>query len=165
MKRALSFLAIVLLAAGPAAALEMPKGAVILTISGKVAHPNLDGKAVFDLDMLEALQGRTATMETPWTEGKVQFAGPLLRAVLTAAGVEGQTMTVKALNGYTAEVPVSDAYDMETILATRLAGKPMSVREKGPLMLVYPFDLDASLYNERYFSRSVWQIQSIEVAP
>ena len=45
----------------------------------------------------------------------------------------------------------------------KLDGKPMSIRDKGPLMLVYPFDLDADLYNEKYFSRSVWQIKEIEV--
>lgn len=164
MKRALSLLAAFLLA-GQAVALEPPQGEVILTISGKLDHPNRDGQAVFDLAMLEALDGRDASMETPWTEGAVRFSGPLLRAVLAAAGAHGQELTVKALNGYTAQVPVNDAYGIDTMLATRIAGKPMSVREKGPLMLVYPFDQDASLYNERYFSRSVWQIQSIEVAP
>jgi hypothetical protein len=39
----------------------------------------------------------------------------------------------------------------------------MSVRDKGPLFLVYPFDKDQGLFNEKYFSRSVWQIKDIEV--
>jgi len=59
-------------------------------------------------------------------------------------------------------VPADDA-KLDTILATKLDGKLMSVRDKGPLMLVYPFDLDQGLYNEKYFSRSVWQIKEIEV--
>lgn len=59
-------------------------------------------------------------------------------------------------------LPVEDA-KLDTIFATKLDGKLMSVRDKGPLMLVYPFDLDADLYNEKYFSRSVWQIKEIEV--
>lgn len=165
MKRTLPFLAVFLFAGSQAVALDPPQGEVILTISGKLDHPNRDGQAVFDLAMLEALDGREASMETPWTKGEIQFSGPLLRAVLAAAGAHGQELTIKALNGYEAEVPVNDAYGLDTMLATRIAGKPMSVREKGPLMLVYPFDQDAGLYNERYFSRSVWQIQSIEVAP
>ena len=61
-----------------------------------------------------------------------------------------------------ADVPAEDA-KLDTILATKIDGKPMSIRDKGPLMLVYPFDLDADLYNEKYFSRSVWQIKEIEV--
>ncbi len=45
----------------------------------------------------------------------------------------------------------------------KLNDQPMSVRDKGPLFLVYPFDLNPELYNEKYFSRSVWQIKEIEV--
>lgn len=29
--------------------------------------------------------------------------------------------------------------------------------------MIYPFDKNHELYNEKYFSRSVWQIKEIEV--
>lgn len=163
MKSALTFIFAALLAAAPAAALDVPKGPVILTISGAVAQPNRDGLAVFDLSMLEGLKGRRVTMETPWTQGEVEFSGPFLREVLEAAGADGSRLIIRALNGYSAELPISDARDIDTILATRLDGKIMTVRTKGPSMLVYPFDQDRALYNEKYFARSVWQIGEIEV--
>lgn len=163
MKSALTFFLAALLAAAPAAALDVPKGPVILTISGAVAQPNRDGSAVFDLSMLEGLEGRRVTMETPWTQGEVEFSGPFLREVLEAAGADGSRLIIRALNGYSAELPISDARDIDTILATRLDGKIMTVRTKGPSMLVYPFDQDRALYNEKYFARSVWQIGEIEV--
>jgi hypothetical protein len=144
-------------------ALEAPKGEVILTISGNLDHPNIDGTAQFDLPMLEALQGRSGKMETPWTTGNVEFSGPLFRAVLDAAGAHGNNVKLVALNDYSAEIPVEDATTLDTMLATRMDGQIMSVRDKGPLFLVYPFDEDSSLYNEKYFSRSVWQIKAIEV--
>lgn len=151
-------------APGPAAALDAPKGEVILTVTAtKLTHPNVDGTAQFDLAMLEKLAGRSATMETPWTTGEVTFAGPLLRAVLDAAGADGARLKVKALNDYAADVPIEDAKALDTILATRIGGKTMSVRDKGPLFLIYPFDQDSGLFNEKYFSRSVWQIKEIEV--
>lgn len=158
------FLSVALAAAMPAVSLslELPQGEVILTVKGKLDHPNVDNTAQFDLAMLEALQGRRGSMETPWTTGKVEFSGPLLRAVLDAAGAHGTRLKVVALNDYAAEVPVEDASSLDTMLATRMDGQPMSVREKGPLFLVYPFDKDSSLYNEKYFSRSVWQIKTIE---
>lgn len=152
------------LASVPAWALDKPAGETVLTVTGAVTQTN-DGKnAVFDLTMLEALPGRKASMETPWTEGTVEFSGPLLREVLKAAGANGAHLRVKALNDYAADVPAEDA-ELDTILATQLNGKAMSVRDKGPLMLVYPFDLDKGLYNEKYFGRSVWQIKEIEVLP
>ena len=149
----------------PASALEMPKGEVILTVTGpNLEHPNSKNVAVFDLEMLEKLAGRTGTMETPWTSGKVTFTGPLLRAVLEAAGAHGKSMKVRALNDYAADVPMEDATTLDTMLATRMNGNTMSVRNKGPLFLIYPFDSTPSLFNEKYFSRSVWQIKQIEVS-
>jgi hypothetical protein len=146
-----------------ALALDKPAGAVILTITGQVSHANVDGTAQFDAAMLDKLESRTGQMETPWTTGKVTFSGPLLRAILDAAGADGTKLSVKALNDYAAEVPIEDATSLDTILATKMDGRVMSVRDKGPLFLVYPFDLDPNLYNEKYFSRSVWQIKEIEV--
>lgn len=152
------------LAAAPAWALDKPAGEPVLTVTGAVSETNDGENAVFDMAMLEALAGRKASMETPWTEGATEFSGPFLREVLKAAGAKGTHLKVKALNDYAADVPAEDA-ELDTILATQLNGKPMSVRDKGPLMLVYPFDEDKGLYNEKYFGRSVWQIKEIEVLP
>ncbi|WEZ84933.1 molybdopterin-dependent oxidoreductase [Rhizobium sp. 32-5/1] len=148
-----------------AVALDAPKGDVVLTITAvALDHPNIDGTAQFDMAMLEALAGRTGEMETPWTEGKVKFSGPFLRAILEAAGAHGTKLKVVALNDYAAELPIEDVTTIDTILATRMDGELMSVRDKGPLFLIYPFDKDSDLFNEKYFSRSVWQIKSIEVS-
>ncbi|MDH4441685.1 MAG: hypothetical protein QE284_15015 [Rhizobium sp.] len=144
-------------------ALDAPTGPVILTVKGAITNTNAGDTAEFDLAMLEALAGRKGTMETPWTDGKVTFQGPLLGAVLDAVGSSGSLLAIKALNDYVAEVPAEDA-KLATMLATRMDDKLMSVRDKGPLMLVYPFDQDPGLYNEKYFSRSVWQIKEIEVS-
>ena len=146
-------------------ALDKPKGDVVLVVRGNVENANTDnGTAAFDLAMLEAIAGRNGKMETPWTKGETAFSGPFLRNVLEAAGVhKGSKIVVHALNDYSAEVPMEDA-KLDTILATRMNGELMSVRDKGPVFLVYPFDLDHNLYNEKYFSRSVWQIQELEVA-
>ncbi|MBP1851344.1 molybdopterin-dependent oxidoreductase [Rhizobium halophytocola] len=163
MKKLFALTLMLVSSGAPAGALDMPAGEPILIVSGAVAQPNRGSEAVFDRTMLEDLPGREAKMETPWTEGVVTFSGPYLRSVLQAAGAKGSRLIIHALNDYAAEVPFSDSTTLDTILAVRLDGEEMSVREKGPSWLIYPFDLDHSLYSERYFSRSVWQIKSIEV--
>ena len=40
---------------------------------------------------------------------------------------------------------------------------PMSVRDKGPLFIIYPFDESEDLRSERYYSRSAWQLKHLEV--
>ncbi len=165
MKALLAGAAMALFFAIPAQAtgLEAPKGRIVLSVTGNITNKNTDGAAAFDMDMLKAIAGRKATMETPWTEGKTTFEGPLFRAVLEAAGAKGKSLKVKALNDYAADVPVEDVTGYDTILALKMNGAEMSVRDKGPLFMIYPFDLNPELYNEKYFSRSVWQIKEIEV--
>lgn len=164
--RSAAFGALALLALSlPAAAgsLAAPKGAVVLTVTGKIGERNQGEAAVFDMAMLEALPGRVTETETPWTKGKTRFEGALGAALLDAVGATGTTLHIVALNDYAVDVPVADLREWPVIVATRKDGQPMSVRDKGPLFVIYPFDLDASLYNEKIFSRSAWQVKSIEV--
>jgi hypothetical protein len=155
--------ACLLLSVGNAFGLSAPTGDVILTVVGKIGQTNADGRAEFDLAMLENLKGRITRTKTPWMEGQSEFSGPLLREVLAAVGATGKTLKVTALNDFVAYLPDKDALEHDTILATRLDGSIMSVRDKGPLFLIYPFDREPALYNEKYFARSVWQITEIEV--
>ena len=41
-------------------------------------------------------------------------------------------------------------------------GKPIGVREKGPLFVMYPFDERPELRTSVHFSRCIWQLKSIE---
>jgi hypothetical protein len=143
--------------------LAQPSGRVILTITGKIAATNADGAAVFDLAMLDAMARRTTTAETPWFDKAHRFEGTLLSAVLDAAGATGRALRVQAINGYEAIIPLEDVAAYQIILATRIDGKELSVRDKGPLFVIYPFDDHPELYNEVYFNRSVWQVETVEV--
>jgi len=146
-----------------AVALDAPKGPVLLTISGTIATTNAGATAQFDREMLAKLPQRTTEVETPWTKGVTKFEGPLGAALLDAVGAKGTTLKVTALNDYAAEIPVEDFRKWPVILAMRRDGAEMPVRDKGPLFVIYPFDVDKTLYNEKYFNRSVWQVKSIEI--
>lgn len=150
-------------AAGPARALEKATGPVVLTISGRVLMPN-DGKAAhFDMAMLERLPQLSFVTRTPWYAEARKFTGPLLRDVLARAGAKGSTMRAVALNDYWVEIPFDDALRHDMIVARLLDDKPMAVRDKGPLFVIYPFDARPELRTPVYFSRSAWQLRSIEV--
>ncbi|MEK8050207.1 molybdopterin-dependent oxidoreductase [Ideonella sp. DXS22W] len=148
----------------PALALDAPAGKVLLTVSGAVTVTNGPAGADFDLAMLDALPQHAFTTATPWFKTPRRFSGPLLRDVLAAAGAQGaKTLKAVALNNYKAEIPAEDARTFKMILATRLDDKPMSLREKGPLFIIYNFDESAELRQERYYSRSAWQLRALEV--
>lgn len=155
--------AVCALGSTPAWALPAPAGKVLLTLSGKVRQTNAGGAAAFDMALLAGLPQREFSTGTPWFSGLRRFSGPLLRDVLTAAGAHGQTLRATALNDYVTEIPSTDADQYPVIVARLLDGQPMTVRDKGPLWIVYPYDSAVELRSERYYNRSAWQLKAIEV--
>lgn len=163
-RQVLHFLALpALLLAGTAQALDKPTGPVVLTISGKVGQPNSGQQAQFDMKMLEKLPQRSFTTQTPWYPQPVSFTGPLLRDVLAAAGAKGSKITAVALNDYKTEIPFDDVTRHEVIVARLMNERPMPVREKGPLFIMFPFDTKAELRSETYYNRAAWQLSTLRV--
>ncbi len=146
---------------GGARALGTPPGAVVLTVSGKVSHPG--GDARFDMAMLEALAQRSFTTRTPWYPQARKFTGPLLREVLSQAGARGDQVRAIALNDYRIDIPMDDLLRYDVLLARLLDDKPMAVRDKGPLFIVYPFEERPELRNTVYYSRCAWQLKALQV--
>lgn len=115
------------------------------------------------LQTLEQLPQHQFTTMTPWSDHAIQFSGPLLRDVLAMAGVQGKNIVATAINDYRISIPMHDVQQFDVIVATRMNGQRMSVRDKGPLFVVYPFDKHPTLKQSRYYERSIWQLKSLEV--
>lgn len=150
-------------ASGAAHALDNPAGPVVLSLTGRVRSPNDGARANFDMAMLERLPQTSFSTRTPWYAQARKFTGPLLRDVMAAAGASGTLLRAVALNDYWVEIPAEDAARHDIILARLLDDKPMAVRDKGPLFMIYPFDAQPELRNQVYYSRSAWQLRTIEV--
>lgn len=142
--------------------LAAPKGDVILTVSGAIDTTNADNMAQFDLPMLEALGGKVVETSTIWTDGTQTFQGVPLNVLVERLGFKGNKLRATAINDYAVEIPASDAVEGGPIIAYRLNGETMSVRDKGPLWIIYPYDADASFRSEVVYSRSIWQLDRIE---
>jgi hypothetical protein len=143
-------------------ALDPPKGKVILTMTGKVGATNVGEAAQFDLAMLQQLPQRSFTTQTPWEKQPIQFTGPLLRDVVAAVKGTGTVLQATALNDYKIRIPLSDATAHDVIVAHAINGQTISVRTKGPLFVVYPFDSKPELKSNTYYERSIWQLKSFE---
>jgi hypothetical protein len=147
----------------PALALEAPTTRPILTVSGKIAVKNAGETARFDMKMIEALPQHTFTTSTPWFEKPVKFTGPLLSDVLAAVKANGTMISAVAINDYKINIPMTDVTKYKVIVARLLDDKPMPVREKGPLFVVFPFDSATELRNSTYYERSIWQLKALDV--
>ena len=144
-------------------ALDAPSGPVILTITGQITETNAPGAAEFDIAMLEELGGVSLVTTTPWTTGPQDFVGVPMETLLDAVGADGQTLFVTALNDYHAELPTDDFYAYPVLLAYSLNGELMSVRDKGPLWIVYPRDENPVFGEPGNTYKWVWQLTTMEV--
>jgi hypothetical protein len=156
-----------LLAGRTVIAQAAPTPAAVLTITGsRLGPPAQAGRVAFDLGALQQMAQRRIVSATPWYSSVSEFTGPLLRDVLKAAGAGldgGGSLRCTALNDYRVEIPLDDVRRFNIVVAHLFNGKPMSVREKGPLFVIYPFDEQPQLRTTTYFSRCIWQLKSIEL--
>jgi hypothetical protein len=150
------------LAGAKAQDLPMPTGDVILTVSGAIGARNAGDMAKFDLAMLEALPRHEIKTGTPWTDGTTTFQGFALKDLLALVKAGGETLHAVALNDYATDIPASDA-DRGVIIAYKVNGDYITVREKGPLWVIYPFDEQPDLKTETIYGRSIWQLTRLEV--
>ena len=159
----LGFLLTVFFHSGFADTLEAPTGPVLLSVSGAIDTTNVANKARFDRAMLTALGTSSVTTKTPWSDRVSVYEGVLAETVLKRLGAEGHKVVAVALNDYKVEIPLSDFAKHGVLLAMRRDGKNLSIRDKGPIFVIYPFDDNPELWNEQIFSRCIWQLSRLEI--
>lgn len=146
-----------------AGSLEAPQGRVILSVSGKIGATNKGELAVFDMAMIQALPQHSFTTRTPWYDKPVKFTGPRLADVLAAVKASGTTVSAVAINDYKISIPMEDVGQHGVLMARLIDDKPIPVRSKGPLFVVYPFDNAAALRSSVYYERSIWQLKALDI--
>ena len=161
LRCALGALLMMLAGAVSAEDFAAPTGDVLLTITGRIAATNGDGVLRLDQTQLEALPQTEFTTSTTWTSGTPTFRGVLLADVIKAVGATGGTITLKAANDYAITMPIADVTDKAPLLAYLVDGQTMSLRDKGPVWMVYPYDSNEKFRTEETYSRSIWQLTQI----
>jgi len=145
-------------------ALEVAKEDIILEVSGNISVTNTQqGTAVFDRKTLSSLPVTEIQTETPWTNGTLHFEGVLLRDLMEYLKATGNTLQATAINDYAIDIPIEDFQEHDVIIAYKMNGKVMSIRDKGPLWIIYPWSDTPSLRSELYHSRSIWQLIKISI--
>lgn len=132
------------------------RGTVILTLTGNIELPTrgpstgdvdkffgyndieFDKAAQFDVAALAALPQATIKADFPKDGPVYTFEGPLLADVMHAGGATGDTVTIRALDGYAVEIPMTDAVSMGAVVALKRDGIPFAIGDFGPTHVVFP---------------------------
>lgn len=140
-----------------------PVGPVILTVSGNIKGVGSGPVVRLDRAMLESLGVTKLKTSTAWTTGESEFEGVLARDLLEAVGAEGTVVIATALNDYVASIPLRELYDYPVLLAFRMDGRDLELRDKGPIWIVYPRDQFQELNNSMVDKNWVWQLSELEI--
>ena len=142
----------------PVAAQAQPEPA--LQLGGAIAEPN---PRRLTRSAIEALGLRELVTVTPWTHGPQRFSGVPLATVLDHVRARGETLRATALNDYAVAIERSGALAADALLATRLNDQPISVRERGPFWIVFPWSQRRELDSALVRQWAIWQLARIEV--
>jgi len=141
----------------------MPAAADELLIISNATDPAQVEVRFSEADLL-ALPQVTIRTRTEFTDGVVEFVGPLARdAVAFIETGTATTVHLVAANDYAIDIPLSDLTDYDVILAMQANGERFSIRDKGPIWLMYPLDDHAELQDPMYNNRLIWQLTHIEL--
>ncbi|UPH71357.1 hypothetical protein LGT41_0000665 [Abyssibius alkaniclasticus] len=156
------------------------RGPAILTVTGDVANysrgamdPDYDklfdyngvafsSAATFDYATLATLSQLSYTTDFPQGKGPHVFEGPLLADVLRLAGVTGTTISLRALDGFTLELPLAELLAKDPILALKRDGAFLGLGDFGPSQLVFARGSRDDL-NDIDDSNWVWSVFYIDV--
>lgn len=142
-----------------------PTKPVVLTVRGRLGLAQAEAGVIFDMPTLERLGLIRFTTPTAWTDGLVTFEGILLSRLLEVLAVPDDVtaLAMTALDDYQVTIPVVDVRTWPVILALKRDGRYMSVRNKGPLWVVYPRHAFPELAQAKHNSKWIWQLKEIVI--
>ena len=170
-----------------AAAATERKGRGLLTVAGAIGRSNrgpldpaldqlmvkhgaaFDQAFVFDDAMLARLPSVTIRPTLEYDAKPHTLRGPLLGALLEAAGIApnaSATLALRAVDGYSPTLSLADAKRYRMIVALTMDGVPMSIGGLGPLWAVYDADRLSDFKDKplsQRFAFSPWALYYVEV--
>lgn len=130
---------------------------IVLTVSGLAEERN------FNIRQLEEIGTEVVETTTIWTDGVQTFEGVPLNLLLDHLEVTSGELVARAINDYAISLPVAEALEPGPIIAYLRNGEQMTVRDKGPLWIIYPYDSGDEFQTEVIHARSIWQLNRIEI--
>ena len=145
----------------------LPLGAraegAILTLHNHSMPGGQNSIAVSKSD-LESLAQRIIKTSNDYVDGVAEFRGPSVQDVISLIGrSSARQARMISTNRYEVEIELAELDRFGAILAMEMNGEPLTLRDKGPIWLMYPMDSYAELSDRGFNSRLVWQLEQIEL--
>ena len=112
---------------------------------------------------LENLPQTEYAVVDPYFKKRVVYKGVLLKDLVAAyTKPDTQKIRLRAIDEYRAEFVKGEWIRFDIMLATRMNGKHMGIRENGPARIVLPYDTAKGIDKTLYKPKWIWQVNRIE---
>ena len=133
----------------------------ILTVTVKQSG-QADQLTEFSRGDLQDLGLATLRTANDYVDGSAIFEGPLMRDLIVFVGGENANIArMIASNDYTVEIPMEEFFKYRVIIALKQDGKQLSLRDKGPIWLIYPMSQHVELRDPAFNNRLIWQLDRV----
>lgn len=146
----------------PGEAVPAPRGAPVLTLSGRIAAHNRGQELALDLATLDRLGVRRVSLYEPWTKQTMQFQGVWLSDLLRMARVDGSATGIHltALDDYRVDLSMAEIRAGGILVATRSGdGTAIPVDQGGPARIVFVGDVPTGRNADRW----IWSLKALDV--
>lgn len=142
-----------------------PAGDVVLTVSGDIGKADAGSTLRLDLATVEQMGLVRYTVHDPWLDADHEFSGVLLADVLDTVGASSASTHLRfvAIDDYEVQISIADARRWPVLLATKMDGQPMTVEDKGPTRIVWPYDQYPEIDRLTYKDLWIWSLETLEV--
>lgn len=130
-----------------------------------VVLPGGGGEVHLSMEDLKSLQQVRFRTRNDYVDGRPEFEGPPLTALLRHLGLEptGKVRLVAA-NDYAVDAELEELVRNGAILAHTVDGRALSLRDKGPLWLMFPIDSRPELQRPEINRFLVWQLVRMDLS-
>ena len=119
---------------------------------------------VLSIDELKALPQSKIDTSNSFVSGTNSFTGPSFATILDALDISMVDEGVfTAANDYQVTISISELIKYDAVLAMSMNGEMLSIRDKGPLWVIYPMDDHEELQDPRFNDRLIWQLVRIDL--
>lgn len=107
---------------------------------------------------LKAIKPTKLTTITPWTNTADTFEGIYLSDLLTHFDIDATQLNARALNDYEVKIDIQAATAAGAFIASHQNGQTMTIRNKGPFWVIFPWSNDPGLHSRSVQTWSIWQM-------
>lgn len=149
-------------------AVAMSFGSMSFAQTILTVHVKTEGKAdkitSFSREELAAMGMFKLTTANDYLDGEAQFEGVLMRNLLAAVAASGAKLArLIAENDYSVEISTQEFFEYDVLLAMSQDGERLSLRDKGPIWMIYPMSDFPELQDPSFNSRLIWQLDRVEL--